>query len=273
MAPTEDLRDVGMAIIILRSLPVPRWNQAELSRQSGIEKSLISNYEAGKTRPGRSTRRRLAETVGGDLAFFEQLVAQSRSLRLACERACLLGAAGAPAPDEAAASPAERIAEAVLESLGPFLLQLPADGGVPGPRAEDRAWADERWSRMEPLPAESQSLLVEALKGDERTWALADRLCRASAAVRSADVDEALRLVRLALRLAEAVPGPESWRLRLRGWCEPFLAKALQTKGDRAAAEGTFARAEELWRRGTGGDPRRLLGEDRRPGVQRRQLM
>ena len=42
---------------------------------------------------------------------------------------------------------------------------------------------------------------------------------------------EALRLARLAVALAEKAPGTERWRLRLLGYCEPFVANALRVGG------------------------------------------
>ena len=127
-----------------------------------------------------------------------------------------------------------------------------------------RAWADARWSRLEKLPPPKQEILVEALLGDERSWALAQRICLASASAAAHRADEALRLARLAIRVAEHSPGPEPWLLRLRGWCEPFLANAIRVGGELADAEEAFARAEDLWTRGAAGDPIGLLDGTRR---------
>src|SRR5262245_32663899 len=104
MSSTEDYRDVGLAIIVLRSLPNPRCSQAELSRQSGVDKGLISDYELGLKRPGRKTRRRLAAAVGVDVSFFEQLIPFCRGIRLAFERALHLKQT-AGTPEETGSSP------------------------------------------------------------------------------------------------------------------------------------------------------------------------
>jgi tetratricopeptide (TPR) repeat protein/transcriptional regulator with XRE-family HTH domain len=127
-----------------------------------------------------------------------------------------------------------------------------------------RLWAAERWSRMARLPPQLQEDTVEMLLGDDRSWALAEKLCLASEKAAADRASEALRLARLAVRLAEQCPGPESWRLRLCGWCEPFLANALRVGGDFTAAGGTFASADELWERGATGDPAGLLDGTRR---------
>jgi tetratricopeptide (TPR) repeat protein len=127
-----------------------------------------------------------------------------------------------------------------------------------------RLWAAERWSRMARLPPQLQEDAVEMLLGDDRSWALAEKLCLASEKAAADRAAEALRLARLAVRLAEHCPGSEGWRLRLRGWCEPFLANSLRVGGDFTAAGGTFASADELWERGAAGDPAGLLDGTRR---------
>ena len=225
MARTDDLNETGLAVIVLRSLV--DWTQTDLSRESGVDKGLISEYEQGKRKPSRKTRSRMAEAVDADLAFFEQLVSQCRGIRQSFERIRRPGRSGAPVDTEDAPGLEGKIVEAVREGMAPFLLQLSQPEREPAPRPEDRTWAEERWSRMEPLAAEDQNLLVEVLQGDERSWALAEKLCRASeAAVAGEQPAEAVRLARLAVRLAERSPGPERWRSQLRGWCERFLAHA-----------------------------------------------
>ncbi|HKH48434.1 MAG TPA: helix-turn-helix transcriptional regulator [Thermoanaerobaculia bacterium] len=129
---------------------------------------------------------------------------------------------------------------------------------------EHRLWAEERWTRLERLSDKQQDKAVQVLLGDERSWALAERLCNASATAAAHRASDALRLARLAVFVAEQSPGPESCRLRLRGWCEPFLANALRVGGDLPGSERTFANAEDLWERGAGGDPAGLLDPTRR---------
>ncbi len=102
------------------------------------------------------------------------------------------------------------------------------------------------------------------LRGDDRTWALAERIGWASETAAADRASEALRLARLAVRLAEGCPGPEAWCLRVRGWCEPILANALRVGGDLPASAAQFASADELWRQGEGGDPAGLLDGLRR---------
>jgi transcriptional regulator with XRE-family HTH domain len=130
--------------------------------------------------------------------------------------------------------------------------------------ARHRAWAATEWQRLRKLPAQRQAAALRALQGAERSWALALRLCDASTAAAGHSAEEALRLARLAVRLAGKAPGPEAWRLRLLGHCEPFVANALRVGGHLDTAGETFARADDLWQRGEGGDPAGLLDVTRR---------
>jgi tetratricopeptide (TPR) repeat protein/DNA-binding XRE family transcriptional regulator len=136
-----------------------------------------------------------------------------------------------------------------------------------------RAWAEKAWSRLEKLPEKEQEKAVEKLLGEERSWALAERLCAASETAAAHQASETLRLARLAVRVAEQSPGPESWLLRLRGACEPFHANALRVSGSLTAAEEAFARAEDLWEKGKDGDPAGLLDGTRRLDLKASLLM
>jgi tetratricopeptide (TPR) repeat protein len=138
---------------------------------------------------------------------------------------------------------------------------------------EHRAWAATQWSRLAKRPAETQEMLIGALFGGARSWALAERLCLAATAAAADKASEALRLARLAVRVAERSPGGELWLLRLLGWCLCFLANVFRVGGDLPAAEETFAKAEDLWTRGAGGDPYGLLDGARRLDLRASLLM
>jgi transcriptional regulator with XRE-family HTH domain len=130
--------------------------------------------------------------------------------------------------------------------------------------ARHTAWAADEWARLKALPANLQEKAVRALQGGERSWALAVRLCEASTTAAAHSAAEALRLARLGVRLAHEVPGSARWRWRLLGHCEPFAANALRVGGNLTAAREAFARADELWTEGEGGDPAGVLDATRR---------
>jgi len=92
---------------------------------------------------------------------------------------------------------------------------------------------------------------------------LAERLCLASENAAANRANEALRLARLATRLAENVPDL-NFRPCLLGWVEPFLANALRVGGDLLASSQTLAHANELWNSEASYAPRTLLSQTRR---------
>lgn len=136
-----------------------------------------------------------------------------------------------------------------------------------------RRWAEDVWTHLKGQPARQQERIVELLLEDEQSWALAERIAQASVTAAADRASEALRLARLAVRLAESVPGDEKWRLRLLGYCEPFLGNALRVAGDLPAAGEVFARAEERWDQGEGGDPAGIVDGMRRLDLKASLLM
>ncbi len=86
-------------------------------------------------------------------------------------------------------------------------------------------------------------------------WALAVRVCEASVKSVSHDAGEALELAKLAVSIAERVPGEDSWRSRLLGYCWAHVANALRVANDLAGADKAFARAWVLWREGSDSAP------------------
>ena len=127
-----------------------------------------------------------------------------------------------------------------------------------------RRWAEGVWSRIKELPEDKQALVAGAAALDERSWALAERICHASTEMAAHRADEALRLARLAVSIAEKTRLTERSRLRLLGWCQPFVGNSLRVGGDHKASETAFAHADELWKRGEGGDCSGILDATRR---------
>ena len=252
----EDPADLRLVVAFLRSLR--RWTQEELARASGVDRSLISDYELGIKRPKRDTLRRLAAGAGLPYRSAERLLPVFRTLRLS------LG--DAPAAAEDSEDPAEGLdqvlLDAVLPRLAPHLMELealPLDDAVP---AGDRRAAAALWESLRKLSPGRQRLAVER---DRRywTWELAERLCEESARSAARRADEAAALARLGLRVAELSPGSGAWRSRLLGWVWAFVGSALRTQGDLPAAEEAFQRSDRLWEEGAAADPGLLDGARR----------
>jgi tetratricopeptide (TPR) repeat protein len=66
---------------------------------------------------------------------------------------------------------------------------------------------------------------------------------------------EALEWAKLAVRIAEQVPGDEAWRSRVLGWALAFLGNAMRAANDLPAAEQALGRGRKLWEAGAPGDP------------------
>ena len=262
MKEAESKRDFGLVLVLLRA--VLAWNRATLAQKAGVDEGLLAEYERGLRRPLRKTRERLAKAFGVEASFLAELVPLCRSCRLAYESARRGQRSSALPVAEIVQSLEGKVAGSILETLEPLLPDLARLDDAPAPRAEDRAWAEDQWAALKPQPAESQSKILHAFLGDERSWALAVRLCEASEAAAADNAAQALRLAQLAATLAAAAPGPEPWRHRLRGFCEPFVGNALRVAGTLAAAREGFARADTLWAQGEGGDPAGLLDGTRR---------
>jgi len=130
--------------------------------------------------------------------------------------------------------------------------------------ARHTAWAAAEWTRLKKLPRDLQETTLQGHRGSVRSWALAVHLCEASEAAAAHSAAEALRLARLGVSLAREAPGSPRWRRRLLGHCEPFEANALRVGGTLPAAREAFARADEAWAEGEGGDPAGLLDATRR---------
>lgn len=199
MPNKEDARDLGLAIILLCELA--GMTRRQLSRVSGIDKGSIADYVQGKTMPTRRSLDRLAAAFGLKPELFDQLIPLCRTFRLTWEHA---GAAEPPAAEGTGPELSERIGGAAAQAMAPYLLKLSQLDRSAAPRARDRSWAEAAWRKMEPLPAGEQEACVDVLLGDERSWALEERLRIAAGA--AAGKEESLRLARLAARVAERVP-------------------------------------------------------------------
>jgi tetratricopeptide (TPR) repeat protein len=91
-----------------------------------------------------------------------------------------------------------------------------------------------------------------------RSWALAEQACEASVRAAAHRPEEALDLANLALFIAGRVPGEESWRSRVEGYCWAFVGNARRVDNDFAGADKAFARAWERWKAGAPSDPNLL---------------
>ena len=103
------------------------------------------------------------------------------------------------------------------------------------------------------LRVEERSLIIERLP-DFQTWEMGELLAERSAQSVERDPGEALELARLAVRVAEKIPGPEGRRARLSGYAEIHAAQALRAAGHPTAAEEALERGTRRFAEGAGED-------------------
>jgi transcriptional regulator with XRE-family HTH domain len=243
-------KDARLAIILLRSLK--EWDQAELARASGIAPSQLSVYERGGRAVPRYVLERVAAAVGFPSPMLEPLLRALRAFRLAAQGETradrMLG-------DLFYAELMVRIREAVA----PILEELFAEEEpIMVPVAEDRDAAEELWRNCQDCTPEDWLLLVEEAE-EYQSWALCERVAAASRD--EENPAQALELARLAVEIADRVPGEEPWRQRVQGYALAHLSRAQRANGDPAEAEKTLACAKQLWEAGAPGDLGLLNGE------------
>src|SRR5262245_30788453 len=148
MARQGDPADLRLMVTFLRSLR--GCTQEELSRASGFDRGLISDYELGKKAPRRRTLLRLTTGVGLPYAFVERLLPIFRAARLAVEEGG--PATGPEGPDEVPGSVADGLDRAIVETVLPSLTahMLRLEGIVSIERgmreAEGRAAVEGLWA-------------------------------------------------------------------------------------------------------------------------------
>jgi transcriptional regulator with XRE-family HTH domain len=246
----EDLTVVVAFLRLLRG-----WTQAELGEAAGLSASAISRYESGDIVPTHEALEEIAAAVGLPLRMLRRVTAW-----VGAARAAVASAADPADPDLLAEAVVSEFSAELLDlfsSAAGLLTDLPDLDADPWrqpaapPRPEDREEAPALWEVLKRRAPSVQRVLVEDSRRF-RNWALCELLCAESR--RAEGADQALELAELALRIAELVPGEESWRLRLQGYAWAHIGHARKGASP-PDAEEAFARAASLWEAGAPGDP------------------
>ena len=245
---------LGLALTYLRS--AAGWTLDRLGRAVGHkDASVISRYERGSSPLSREQLERLLEPLGQPpetvdvLLFAHDLIfpkppgeAEASPVTLSQEELWLIHRASMVSGWSAAGQVrAEAIRSRKREKI----------------EAAKRE-AEEAFQRLMALTRRERRGLIEAFP-DYWTWALALCCCEGSIRKAAHRPEEALDLADLALSIAERVPGPESWRSRVMGYCWAHVANARRVSNDHAGADEAFVRAWDLWR--AGADAEGLLPE------------
>ncbi len=237
-------------------------SQSDLSRESGVKRSSICEYEAGTTTPDASTLERLlrgmnfqwsALDLGGwflERLFSECVSADALGPRPAASVADALVAearkafAGAAEAGKAAARLQELLALAgqgkVPGSAGEEAPELAADRE---PSLPDRALARDIVGRLRRLTHSQQREELEQAPAWCR-WAVCEALCYESQRVCGNKPVQALALSELALAAADTAAGDEAWREKLRSIAWAHIGNALRAGNDLKQSDHAFVEAE-----------------------------
>jgi transcriptional regulator with XRE-family HTH domain len=265
------------------------WSREDLAEATGAPVDALADYEEGR-RP--LTREILEDMIAGlhlteddalalgasiprarpwrqpgpDLSDEERTVIGRLAAQIGLEvESGLLGRSGSgrPVSDVLTTGSLQGISGIVQSVWGRYFLEMLVREGVAWeevwhPRPEDRVDGAVLWSRLERFPERDRNLLVDAAQ-EFAHWALCERICLQSADLADEDARQAVGLAELAVRIAQRVPGDDSWRSRLKGFALAHLAFARSALGDLAAAAGALREGRQLWDEGAPGDPGGLL--------------
>src|SRR5215210_1461927 len=232
------------------------WSQKQLARFLGLGNEDISKYERGDKALTRETLDFLAEPVAPpeavdvllaayDLIFPEPLEEAPSPVAFSPEEVRAINRAAMVVASSAARSAAEDCRAGLICRI--------KEGKTDAARQE----AEYLFQGLKPLTRKERRGLVQAFP-EYWSWALAVRICEASIRMAAHNAEEALELAELALSIAERVPGEESWRSRVQGYCWAHIGNARRVANDHAGADEAFARAWDLWRAGADLEPELL---------------
>ena len=127
---------------------------------------------------------------------------------------------------------------------------------------EDADVEPARWraagqlARLQTLEAEDR-LAAARVAPELHNWALCVEAAEESRRAASRDLEEAACWARVAVVLAERVPGPEEWRCRLLGMALAVEANVRRVEGKLKAARAGLRKAKPAWLAGS--DPLQIL--------------
>lgn len=235
-----------LALTLLILMRRQGWNQNEIAAALGVTPGTVSGW----VRKGE----------GLDRERLEQIVVQVLKLDSGEIERTLRFLAG----DEVDAplrldglTPRERrnIEKAradLLKAMGQIAEAGSARLAGPGRLRQARAQAEACWQRLQQVPPEMRTSLINRVRA-YKTPAFCARICAESRDAASSSASRALTLAKLALYVAQRVPGDVSVRCQAYAWA--FIANAHRVAGKLPKADAAFARALALWESGNTDDP------------------
>ncbi|HYN22975.1 MAG TPA: helix-turn-helix transcriptional regulator [Thermoanaerobaculia bacterium] len=255
----ERLPDLSIALYVLRE--ELGWSQTDLGEAAGTAPNLINDYERGR----KPLSRGRLEFFAGCMGYPPERIDVTLET-IEANRACAASVAGRAGR----LSDSRRRIEAIASQFGRLAtnfaraaLTLLTEGGD---KVHAHQEAEFLWRKLKRYETPERLVLVEEDR-QYRKWGLCVRIVAESLAKAPNHPREALDLAKLALRLAELLPGLQEFRWRLQGYAGAALTNALRVCNDLPAARDACVKARKLWDDGAPGD-QGLLNEALLPWVE-----
>jgi transcriptional regulator with XRE-family HTH domain len=237
---------LGLALTFLRS--AQGWSQKDLAAAAGTTSGMISDYERGQKHLSREKLEHFVRVMGLPPEAIDDALDFLKTIRTRSRAPALPDGAG-----EAERQKIERLALKSAKAMEDFTRSVLTDIALEGRALAARQQVRQQWERLRRrTPAERRALVDET--PELRNWALCELLCAESVKAAADDADRAIELADLARRLAELVPGEQTWRWRLQGYAWAHVGNARRVKGDLPGADEAFGRSGKLWGAGAPGD-------------------
>lgn len=239
----KDVPVFRLALVLMRYFR-GWWEKAMLAAATRYPPTQVGLWERGEEPVPREALERTADAAGIPRYLLDLLLRGLRSF--------LVAARGRPRADRV-------LSELLTVELFPLAGEAvdvildplePEPSEVVGPVAE----AEALWVIVERSSWPDRWRLVNEDRRF-RSWRLCVRVGNESREAAANDPKEALELARLAVRIAELVPGCKEWRQRLQGLATGWLTNAHRACDDLRASEEALNQAKNLWAAGAPGDP------------------
>jgi tetratricopeptide (TPR) repeat protein len=226
------------------------WEQRKLAAAAGFLQSQVSRWDRGAQTVPDHALERTAEVTGFPRHLLGILLRALRSFLAAMQ--------GRSRPSRALAEVSVLELFPLFASAVSLILEPMEESGSVVEQAQplpaDREAAESLWERLKRRTEELRWLLVERVE-EFRNWVLVELAVEESLLLAPNHPKESLGWAKLAVRIAELVPGSEAWRWRLQGFAGAALTNAFRACNDLPAARAARLRARQLWEDGEPGDP------------------
>ncbi len=228
------------------------WKQGDLARKAKIDPSALSRYEREGGAPS-AVKEKIFSAIEVPPDFAEGFVSAYRVLEGAADRPA---GSAADLEDALGAEVASRFAAMLAPALAVLSVpdELPQREERP-PTAEDRAEAELLCLRLLPYTFDERLLVVTSGR-HYRSAALCERLCNESVSAAARNAEDSLHWSKLALRVAERIPGSEAKRSKAMGYAWAFVGNSWRIANEFPTADASFARSRTLY----------ILGRREAPG-------